>query len=306
MLHPQGVPLRLEVGPKDLEKGTILSVRRDNAVKASLPAADITTAIPKLLEQIQQDMFNKAKAEVDGRRIVVEKWEDLVPVLDKKNTAILPWCEEPACEEDIKDRSNKESLAASKMEDDDRAPSSGAKTLCIPFDQSRWPSIEGKSCPGCGKKAKRWTMFGRSTSSERYWSLAARADPSGALGRLLSEQSIRGQKGGRAALLYETTGSLHPAQVALVGSRCLNPGSRQMTGSHAKGRFCGAFSAKDVINLVTSRPLDALLFLDNALRRGSHLSQLLGNKQAVERRGGDGHRGCYGLLAERGLLCSGH
>lgn len=109
-------------------------------------------------------MFNKAKAEVDGRRIVVEKWDDLVPVLDKKNTAILPWCEDPVCEDEIKDRSNKESLAASKMEDDDRAPSSGAKTLCIPFDQSRWPSIEGKCCPACGKKAKRWTMFGRSAS----------------------------------------------------------------------------------------------------------------------------------------------
>jgi prolyl-tRNA synthetase len=202
-LCSQGVPLRLEVGPKDLEKDTILSVRRDNAVKASLPAADITTAIPKLLEQIQQDMFNKAKAEVDGRRIVVEKWEDLVPVLDKKNTAILPWCEEPACEEDIKDRSKKESLAASKMEDDDRAPSSGAKTLCIPFDQSRWPSIEGKCCPACGKEAKRWTMFGRSAS---IFGLPASIVPTlmtSPLLRLLIMRSSQGQKGGRAALLYE-------------------------------------------------------------------------------------------------------
>lgn len=104
----QGVPLRLEIGPKDIEKGSVLSVRRDTSTKESLPLADITSTIPALLEQIQKDMFNKAKAEVDTRRIVVEKWEDLVPVLDKKNTAILPWCETPDCEDEIKDRSNKE------------------------------------------------------------------------------------------------------------------------------------------------------------------------------------------------------
>ena len=164
-------------------------------MKASLPAGDITSSIPKLLEQIQQDMFDKAKSEVDGRRIVVEKWEDLVPVLDKKNTAILPWCEEPACEEDIKDRSNKESLAASKLEDDDRAPSSGAKTLCIPFDQSRWPSIEGKCCPACGKKAKRWTMFGRSTSALSSLKDPPPADVAAATHRLLNVRSNRGSKG---------------------------------------------------------------------------------------------------------------
>ena len=47
---------------------------------------------------------------------------------------------------------------------DERAPSAGAKSLCIPFDQSRWTPIEpGKTkCPACGKDAKRWTMFGRS------------------------------------------------------------------------------------------------------------------------------------------------
>lgn len=47
---------------------------------------------------------------------------------------------------------------------DERAPSAGAKSLAIPFDQSRWSPIElGKTkCPACGQDAKRWTMFGRS------------------------------------------------------------------------------------------------------------------------------------------------
>lgn len=47
---------------------------------------------------------------------------------------------------------------------DERAPSAGAKSLCIPFDQSQYPAIKpGETkCPACGKDAKRWTMFGRS------------------------------------------------------------------------------------------------------------------------------------------------
>ena len=47
---------------------------------------------------------------------------------------------------------------------DERAPSAGAKSLCIPFDQSRWAPIEpGKTkCPACGKDAKHWALFGRS------------------------------------------------------------------------------------------------------------------------------------------------
>ena len=47
---------------------------------------------------------------------------------------------------------------------DERAPSAGAKSLCIPFDQSRWPKIEPgvTKCVGCGQDAKRWTLFGRS------------------------------------------------------------------------------------------------------------------------------------------------
>jgi hypothetical protein len=44
---------------------------------------------------------------------------------------------------------------------DERAPSMGAKSLCIPFDQAQFPSIEGRKCPQCGVDAKRWTMFGR-------------------------------------------------------------------------------------------------------------------------------------------------
>lgn len=55
-------------------------------------------------------------------------------------------------------------MVCSSEPQDERAPSAGAKSLCIPFDQSKWPAIEpGKTkCTACGKDAKRWTLFGRS------------------------------------------------------------------------------------------------------------------------------------------------
>lgn len=49
--------------------------------------------------------------------------------------------------------------------EDEKAPSAGAKSLCIPHDQARWGEVKGKKCPQCGSDAKRWTLFGRSCES---------------------------------------------------------------------------------------------------------------------------------------------
>ncbi|KAI0088190.1 prolyl-tRNA synthetase [Irpex rosettiformis] len=155
----KGVPLRLEIGPADLAKEQTLSVRRDNGIKAPLPLGDIAKSVPELLEQIQNDLFTRAQEAYYSRIRPVTSWDDLVPALDAKNVVVIPWCEEEACEDDIKERSGR----ASEPQDE-RAPSAGAKSLCIPFDQSQWPAIEpGKTkCAACGKDAKRWTLFGRS------------------------------------------------------------------------------------------------------------------------------------------------
>lgn len=62
--------------------------------------------------------------------------------------------------------------------EDEKAPSAGAKSLCIPHDQARWGDVSGKKCPNCGKDAKRWTLFGRSceciSSSSVGWGRARR------------------------------------------------------------------------------------------------------------------------------------
>ncbi|KAG2111806.1 hypothetical protein BD769DRAFT_1493834 [Suillus cothurnatus] len=144
----KGVPLRLEIGPNDLAKQQTLSVRRDTGAKIPVALADLATTIPKMLETIQNDMFQQ-----------VTRWEDFVPTLDSKCIAVIPWCEREACEDDIKERSGR---AAEQQ--DERAPSAGAKSLAIPFEQERWSPIKlGETkCVGCGQEAKRWTMFGRS------------------------------------------------------------------------------------------------------------------------------------------------
>ncbi|CCA67343.1 probable proline-tRNA ligase [Serendipita indica DSM 11827] len=155
----KGVPVRLEIGPKDIEKKQAIVARRDNSEKSTISVENLKSDIPSLLERIQADMFTRAKEVFDQRLIEVTKWEDVVPTLDNKCVAVIPWCEVEACEDDIKERSGR-----SAEQTDERAPSAGAKSLAIPFDQSRWPAIEpGKTkCPACGGDAKRWTMFGRS------------------------------------------------------------------------------------------------------------------------------------------------
>ncbi|THH00052.1 hypothetical protein EW026_g2425 [Hermanssonia centrifuga] len=155
----KAIPLRLEIGPADIAKQQTLSVRRDTGIKSPLPLADITKSVPTLLETIQEDMFKRAQDTYNSRLKEITNWDDVVPALDNKCVVVLPWCEEEACEDDIKERSGR-----SSEPQDERAPSAGAKSLCIPFDQSRWTPIEpGKTkCTACGKDAKRWTLFGRS------------------------------------------------------------------------------------------------------------------------------------------------
>jgi len=154
----KGVPLRLEIGPQDLKASKTVGVRRDEGSRQDIPLADLAIAIPALLKQIQGDMYKRAHDVFQTRLKTVTEWNQLVPTLDAKCIAVIPWCEETSCEDDIKERS---SQAAEQV--DERAPSAGAKSLCIPFDQDRWgkPAV-GHKCPACQRPAKRWTLFGRS------------------------------------------------------------------------------------------------------------------------------------------------
>ncbi|KAF7309589.1 Dihydrolipoyl dehydrogenase [Mycena indigotica] len=154
----KGVPLRLEIGPNDLTKQQTLAVRRDNGAKQPIGLSDIGANVSALLDTIQNDMFTRAKNNYDACLKVVTRWEDFVPQLDNKCAVVVPWCETEECEDAIKERSAK----ASEPQDE-RAPSAGAKSLCIPFDQARWGQIaSGQRCIACERDARRFALFGRS------------------------------------------------------------------------------------------------------------------------------------------------
>ncbi|WVO14142.1 proline-tRNA ligase [Cryptococcus depauperatus] len=159
----RGVPLRLELGPRDIASNSTLAVRRYDNTKTSFPLSDITNTVRVYLDGIQKAMLERAKATFDDRLKKVTEWDDVVPTLDGKNVLVLPWCEEESCEDEVKKRSA--SQANKGQAEDSKAPSAGAKSLCIPFDQTRFgpfPNGENQKCVQCGKKAKSWTLFGRS------------------------------------------------------------------------------------------------------------------------------------------------
>lgn len=125
------------------------------------------------MDDIHDAMIAKARASRDAHLVHVTEWNKFVPALNDKCIILAPWCGSETCEDNVKKDSNEESkaaLAAASMgeeeqeegKEDVRAPSMGAKTLCIPFDQ---PSpVDGLKCicKSCDKPAFKWVLFGRS------------------------------------------------------------------------------------------------------------------------------------------------
>lgn len=103
----KGVPLRLEIGPKDIANNETRCVRRDNSVSCQLKIEGVQNVIQELLLTIQSDMFERAKAIRDSKMIRMETFDTFVSVLDNRCTILSPWCERIECEEDVKDRSSK-------------------------------------------------------------------------------------------------------------------------------------------------------------------------------------------------------
>ena len=80
-------------------------MRRDTGAKAPAPLSNIAQTVSQLLDTIQADMFKRAQETYFSRLREVRRWEDFVPTLDDKCVVVIPWCEEEACEDDIKERS---------------------------------------------------------------------------------------------------------------------------------------------------------------------------------------------------------
>jgi len=157
----RGIPLRIEFGPRDAQNSAVTIVRRFDGSKDTVKIDGLAEGIKKNLEDIQQAMFDKAKKAYDAGLKTVTKWEDVVPTLNAKCLTRIPHCLDGDCADAVKAET---ALLAKtdQAQEDKRAPSMGAKALCIPFDQIEMPA--GTKClrPSCGKEAKKWVHFGRS------------------------------------------------------------------------------------------------------------------------------------------------
>jgi len=98
----RGVPLRLEIGPKDIKKKQVVIARRDNGKKESIKESQLLKTIDKTLNNIQVELFRKASKFLEASIINVETWNDFKKVSKDKKLIKASFCGRPSCEEEIK------------------------------------------------------------------------------------------------------------------------------------------------------------------------------------------------------------
>jgi prolyl-tRNA synthetase len=136
----KGVCLRLEIGPKDLEKDHVVMVRRDTGKKDFIKMSDLAKVIPEELERMQADLFNKAKKFLDDGSVHAKVWKDFEKAVKDKKLVYAPWCCTAECAEHIKGLTE------------------GVKCLNLPFDQKK-PFAK---CIKCEKPATHVGVFAKS------------------------------------------------------------------------------------------------------------------------------------------------
>lgn len=135
----KGVPLRIEIGPKDIEAKQVVFVRRDTGKKEPVKISKLKDEVPKALEDIQKSLYNKAKKHLDDNTHKVKTLAEFKKAIEKGGFVQSYWCGARECEDKIKD-------------------DTGAKITNIPFNQGK---ITG-DCLCCGKKGKMIVNFARS------------------------------------------------------------------------------------------------------------------------------------------------
>ncbi len=135
----KGVPLRLELGPKDIEKNQCVLVRRDNREKVFVSLDDLETEIPRLLDAVQQGLYDAALARREKMTYTAATLDELKDIADHKPGFIKAmWCGSRECEEKLKEVA-------------------GISSRCIPFEQEQIAD----TCVCCGKPAKHMLYWGK-------------------------------------------------------------------------------------------------------------------------------------------------
>lgn len=132
----KGVPVRIELGPRDIEAGKMTVFRRDTCEKGELPLADAEKAVKELLSEIGTKLFNKAKKRMDERVVNAETQDELLNGVNGGNFVRAGWCGCRACEDKVKEFAQ----ATARVMDENHT---------------------AKTCVVCGKEAKHTVYFAR-------------------------------------------------------------------------------------------------------------------------------------------------
>ena len=136
----KGVPVRVEVGPRDIENGQVMAVRRDTLEKLALPMEGLSDALKTLLDSVHDGMYQKALAFREAKTVQAETFDELATGV-QNGFVLANWCGCGACEDEIKAKT-------------------GATTRCMPFDGAEVE--EGAVCVHCGKPAVTRMYFAKS------------------------------------------------------------------------------------------------------------------------------------------------
>ncbi len=135
----RGIPVRVEIGPKDIEAGKAVLARRDTGEKIECAIENIADTVSELLETIQNDMLTKARERRDMQTYEAKSWEEFNKIFAEKTGFVKAmWCEDRACEDKIK-----EELSVTSR--------------CMPFEQE----TIADTCVCCGKPAKKLVYWGK-------------------------------------------------------------------------------------------------------------------------------------------------
>ncbi|MFD0825724.1 proline--tRNA ligase [Neobacillus sp. M.A.Huq-85] len=135
----KGIPVRLEVGPKDIENKQVVLVRRDTLEKVVVPMDQLETKLVELLDDIQSNLYNKALNHREERTSVALNFDEFKTTLETKGGFIKSmWCGDVACEEKIKEETS-------------------ATSRCMPFEQEQLSD----TCVCCGGKAEKMVYWAK-------------------------------------------------------------------------------------------------------------------------------------------------
>ena len=134
-----GIPVRVEIGPKDIEAGKCVLVRRDTREKIEVSLDELETKVEELLNTIQKEMLERAREHRDSHTYVATNMQELEEILNTKPGFVKAmWCGDQACEDLIKEKFS-------------------ATSRCMPFEQETLSDV----CVCCGKPAKKMVYWGR-------------------------------------------------------------------------------------------------------------------------------------------------